>query len=134
MPPAGPSRVEPASAPPPLLAVANLVVGYDPGVPIVNGASIMAFAGEVVVVLGPNGAGKSTLIKAIAGLVPAQSGTVRLAGEEITRLAPHRMVRRGVAFVPQTENVFGTMSVLDNLKLAGPVLPPDVRAPRIRSR
>ncbi len=90
--------------------------------PIVNGATISANAGEIVVILGPNGAGKSTLIKAIAGLTPITSGRVTLAGEDITRLPAHLMVRHGLSFTPQTENVFGTMSVDDNLQLAGGVL------------
>ena len=64
----------------PLLVVDNLVAGYEPGLPIVNGASIHVAAGEIVAVLGPNGAGKSTLIKAIAGLVPISGGSVRSAG------------------------------------------------------
>ncbi len=74
--------------------------------------------GEIVAILGPNGAGKSTLIKAILGLVPKWSGTVTLDGLDITTLAAHAMVRHGVAFVPQTENVFASMTVNDNLALA----------------
>ncbi len=105
----------------PILAADSLVAGYEPGVPIVRGASITVSRGEIVVVLGPNGAGKSTLIKAIAGLVPVTGGRVTLAGRDITRLPAHRMVREGLAFVPQTENVFPRMSVDDNLKLAGGV-------------
>jgi branched-chain amino acid transport system ATP-binding protein len=107
----------------PILAVADLYAGYEPGLPIVRGASIAVGEGEIVVVLGPNGAGKSSLIKAIAGLVPITSGTVTLAGEDITARPAHRMAKSGLAFVPQTENVFPLMSVLDNLKLAGGLLP-----------
>jgi branched-chain amino acid transport system ATP-binding protein len=113
------------------LTVRDLVAGYEPGVPIVNGASLSAQAGEIVAVLGPNGAGKSTLIKAIAGIAPIASGAVYLGDEEITRLPAHRMVRRGLAFVPQTENVFTGMSVEDNLRLAAGILPSDKRAGRI---
>jgi len=105
----------------PILAVSGLVAGYEPGVPIVRGASITVARGEIVVVLGPNGAGKSTLIKAIAGLVPIGGGSVVLAGREITRTPAHRMVHEGLAFVPQTENVFPRMSVDDNLRVAGAV-------------
>jgi branched-chain amino acid transport system ATP-binding protein len=115
----------------PILAVRDLVAGYDPGVPIVNGASIAVSPEEIVVVLGPNGAGKSTLIKAIAGLVPIQGGAVMLAGADVTRLPAHKMVRHGLAFVPQTENVFALMSVEDNLHLAGGILAPDVKSARI---
>ena len=120
-----------SAAPGPILGVDALVAGYEPGVPIVNGASISVAEGEIVVVLGPNGAGKSTLIKAIVGLVPIQSGRVTLAGADITLLPAHRMVRQGLAFVPQTENVFAGMSVEDNLRLACGVVSAGLRAGRI---
>ena len=107
----------------PLLAVEALFAGYEAGVPIVRGASITVQPGEIVVILGPNGAGKSTLVKAVAGLVPKFSGRVMLAGEDITGAKAHTMVRGGLAFVPQTENVFAGMSVDDNLQLAAAVLP-----------
>jgi len=113
------------------LSVRDLVAGYEPGVPIVNGASLTVSAGEIVAVLGPNGAGKSTLIKAIAGIAPIASGAVFLGDEEITRLPAHRMVRLGLAFVPQTENVFTGMSVEDNLRLAAGILPAAKRPGRI---
>ncbi|SDR60156.1 branched-chain amino acid transport system ATP-binding protein [Rhizobiales bacterium GAS191] len=115
----------------PILSVSELVAGYDPGVAIVKSASMRVSAGEIVVVLGPNGAGKSTLIKAIAGLVPVRSGKVMLEGRDITRLPAHLMVRHGLAFVPQTENVFALMSVEDNLQLAGAILAPRLKAARI---
>ena len=108
----------------PVLLVKDLVAGYEPGVPIVRGASISVEKGEIVVVLGPNGAGKSSLIKAIAGLVPIFSGSVELDGSDITRAPAHTMVRLGLAFVPQTENIFPLMSVDDNLKVAGGILKP----------
>ena len=108
----------------PVLSVQNLVAGYEPGVPIVRGASISVAEKEIVVVLGPNGAGKSSFIKAIAGLIPVESGTVELAGRDITSAPAHNMVRLGLAFVPQTENVFPLMSVEDNLKVAGGILKP----------
>jgi branched-chain amino acid transport system ATP-binding protein len=111
-----------------LLTVEELVAGYEPGVPIVRGVSIRAEAGEIVVVLGPNGAGKSTLVKAIAGLVPKSAGKVTLDGSDITSLSAHKMVRNGLAFVPQTENVFTAMSVADNLALAAAVLPKSERS------
>lgn len=106
----------------PVLIVRDLVAGYEPGVSIVRGASITVAEKEIVVVLGPNGAGKSSFIKAIAGLVPIESGKVELAGKDITGAPAHNMVRLGLAFVPQTENVFPLMSVDDNLKVAGGIL------------
>ena len=107
----------------PILAVEDLVAGYEPGVPVVRGASLSVAAGEIVVVLGPNGAGKSTLIKAIAGLVPKFSGRVLLDHLEITARKPHALVREGLAFVPQTENVFAAMTVTENLLVAAAMLP-----------
>ena len=115
----------------PLLRVENLIAGYEPGVPIVRGASIHVEQGEIVVVLGPNGAGKSSFIKAIAGLVPRVSGSVLLDDCDLTRVAAHNMIRHGLAFVPQTENVFPRMSIEDNLKIAAAILPPHLRAQQI---
>jgi len=106
-----------------ILRVDNLVAGYEPGLPIVRGATIGVAPGEIVAVLGPNGAGKSTLIKAVAGLVPKFSGIVLLDGADITDTPGNQLVRHGLAFVPQTENVFARMSVADNLALAAAILP-----------
>ena len=105
-----------------LLTVSQLEAGYEPGLSIVKGASIHAGRGEIVVILGPNGAGKSSLIKAIAGLVPVTGGSVMLAGEDITAVPAHLKIRKGLAFVPQTENVFPLMSVEENLAVAAGVL------------
>ena len=115
----------------PLLRVDELVTGYEPGVPIVRGASIEVAPGEVVAILGPNGAGKSTLIRSVAGLVPKFSGRVLLAGMDITALPAHLVIRHGLAFVPQTENVFAGMTVADNFALAAAVLPAHDRHARI---
>ena len=68
-------------------------------------------------VIGPNGAGKSTLVKTMFGLVPVRGGSVTLAGDDITALPAHQLVARGVGYVPQTHNVFGTLSVEDNLRM-----------------
>src|SRR5689334_24220540 len=115
----------------PLLAVERLHAGYSPGLPIVRGVSIHVHPGEIVAVLGPNGAGKSTLIKAVAGLVPIFEGSIRLGGRDVTNRPAHELVREGLGFVPQTENVFARMSVEDNLRLAADVLPKSGRASRI---
>ncbi|MBV8593318.1 MAG: ABC transporter ATP-binding protein [Caulobacteraceae bacterium] len=114
-----------------LLSVETLVAGYEPGVPIVNGASVSVGKGEIIALLGPNGAGKSTLVKAVAGLAPIESGRVLIGGRDITRLPAHRMIEAGLAFAPQTENVFLAMSVWDNLKLAAGILPHSARERRI---
>ncbi len=102
----------------PLLAVAALVAGYEPDLPIVKDVSFAVAPGEILAVLGPNGAGKSTAIKAVAGIVPVASGSVRLAEADLTRVPAHRRLGLGMAFVPQTENVFARLSVADNLRLA----------------
>ncbi len=100
-----------------LLVVDQVVAGYLPGVDILRGASLYVDDGELVGIIGPNGAGKSTLIKTVFGLVPVRSGTVRLRGHEITRLPAHALVERGVGYVPQVRNVFGTLSVEENLRM-----------------
>jgi branched-chain amino acid transport system ATP-binding protein len=106
----------------PALQIEALEAGYDPGLPIVRGASLSVAQGEIVAVLGPNGAGKSTLVKAVAGLVPVSAGRVLLLGQDITRVPAHRMVFEGLAFVPQTENVFANLTIAENLELAAALL------------
>jgi branched-chain amino acid transport system ATP-binding protein len=106
----------------PALACSAIVAGYEPGLAIVKGASIAVEPGEIFAIFGPNGAGKSTLVKAIAGLVPITSGTVQLDGADITSLPAHRMVHQGLAFVPQTENIFTSLTVGENLDLAAAIL------------
>ncbi len=114
------------------LETRDLVAGYEPDLPIVRGAAIRVAPGEIVLLLGPNGAGKSTLVKAIAGLVPVASGEVLADGVSIAGVPTHRLIRRGLAFVPQTENVFTLLSVRENLVLAAGLLPPAQRGPRVR--
>ena len=106
----------------PVLAVEALEAGYEPGAAIIRGISLTVESGEIVSILGPNGAGKSTLIKAIAGLVPKFRGKVILEGRDITATKAHELVRSGLAYVPQTDNVFALMSVDDNLRLASDIL------------
>lgn len=106
-----------------ILDVRALVAGYEPGLTIVKGASIHAKEGEIVVILGPNGAGKSSLIKAIAGLVPISGGQVLLDGRDITAVPAHLKIRQGLAFVPQTENIFPLMTVAENLAVSAGILP-----------
>lgn len=103
------------------LEISDLEAGYEPGLAIVRGASLGVAAGEIVALLGPNGAGKSTLAKAVAGLVPIFSGSVRLGGAEIAGTAAHLLARAGLGFVPQTENVFAPLTVAENLELAAAV-------------
>ena len=101
------------------LSVRGLEAGYVPGVPIVRGVDLDLFAGEILTVLGPNGAGKSTLVRAVAGLVPRFAGEIRLGGQSLADLPPHKVVRRGFAYVPQVANVFAELTVDENLALGG---------------
>jgi neutral amino acid transport system ATP-binding protein len=100
-----------------VLETQELVAGYSTELDILNGVSITVDAGEIVTVVGPNGAGKSTLMKAIIGLVAPRRGRVLLRGDEITGRRPHEIVRLGLGYVPQRENVFENMTVIENLEL-----------------
>jgi len=106
----------------PLLVVDRLVAGYVRGLPIVHGVSITVAPREVVTVIGPNGAGKSTLLKAIVGLVEVESGRITLSGRDITGQPTHEVVQAGVGFVPQTGNVFTTLTVAENLRAGAHLL------------
>ena len=117
----------------PVLRTSALVAGYEPDLPIVKGVDLAVEDGDFLVILGPNGAGKSTFVKAIAGLVPVHSGRIVLKGDDITGRAAHELVRAGLAFVPQTENVFTTLSIDENLKLCAGALPAERRAERIEA-
>src|SRR5699024_9008724 len=101
----------------PLLRAADLVAGYLPGVNILNGCNLDVHEGELVGIIGPNGAGKSTLLKALFGLVKVRSGAVTLAGEDITNHRADSLVRRGVGFVPQNNNVFPSLTIEENLQM-----------------
>jgi branched-chain amino acid transport system ATP-binding protein len=100
-----------------LVRIDDVVAGYIPGVNILNGCDLYANDGELVGIIGPNGAGKSTLLKALFGLVKVREGTVTLRGEEITNLRADKLVQKGVGFVPQTENVFPSLTIAENLQM-----------------
>jgi branched-chain amino acid transport system ATP-binding protein len=112
-----------------LLHADNLIAGYVPEVNILNGCSLELFPQEMVGIIGPNGAGKSTLLKALFGLLPIRSGSVKLDGDDITSMKAYELVSRGVGFVPQTENVFGTLTVRENMEM-GAFLKPSIVAER----
>ena len=84
---------------------------------ILHGCTIAVEKGEIAVIVGPNGAGKSTAMKAVFGMLNLRQGHVRLGGEDITRLTPQERVYKGMGFVPQTHNIFPTMSVEENLEM-----------------
>jgi branched-chain amino acid transport system ATP-binding protein len=101
----------------PVVEVEMVTAGYLPGVDILNSCSLVARQGELIGIIGPNGAGKSTLLKSIFGLVKVRDGVIRLNGEEITNLKANKLVAKGVGFVPQTENVFPSLTIQENLEM-----------------
>lgn len=106
------------------LSASGLTAGYVPDVDILNGIGLDVADGEIVTIIGPNGSGKSTLLKCLMGFVPARTGRVAVDGADCTRLPPHRRVRsHALAFVPQTDNVFGPLSIRDNLRAGGQHMP-----------
>ena len=89
--------------------------GYGQGPDILHECTISADRGEIAVIVGPNGAGKSTAMKAVFGMLNVHGGSVRLDGEDITALSPQERVVKGMGFVPQTSNIFTSMTVEENL-------------------
>jgi len=114
-----------------ILETRRMVAGYERDLPIVRGIDLAIQPGELVAILGPNGAGKSTYVKGIAGVVPVFEGQALLAGKDITSMPLHQRIAAGLAFVPQTENIFANMSVRENLQLAADVLPKPLHAARL---
>jgi ABC-type branched-subunit amino acid transport system ATPase component len=106
----------------PLLEVEALEAGYGEAL-VLRGVDVHASAGEIVSIIGPNGAGKSTLLKAIYGLVRVRGGSVRLRGEDVTRLRADRLTRAGVNYVPQLDNVFPNLTIAENLQVGSLGLP-----------
>lgn len=100
-----------------VLNIAGLEAGYVRDLPILRNVALTLRRQSLTTIIGPNGAGKSTLIKAIAGLVPVSAGSVTLEGEDITGLRPDRMGDLGLAYVPQTDNIFRQLSIRENLAL-----------------
>ncbi|WP_201931478.1 ABC transporter ATP-binding protein [Nocardioides donggukensis] len=100
-----------------VLRADDLVAGYLPGVNILTGTDLYCRDGELVGIIGPNGAGKSTLLKALFGLVKIHSGTVQLRGSEVTNERADTLVAKGIGFVPQTNNVFPSLTIAENLQM-----------------
>ncbi|MEY5004467.1 MAG: hypothetical protein RLZZ594_497 [Actinomycetota bacterium] len=101
----------------PVVYAEHLDAGYLPGINILNDCSLVANQGELIGIIGPNGAGKSTLLKSIFGQVNIRSGKIWLNGEDITGLKANKLVSKGVAFVPQTNNVFPSLTIEENLQM-----------------
>lgn len=103
----------------PILVATDVVAGYVPGMPIVHGVSAHVAQNEVTTIIGPNGAGKSTFLKALIGLVAISDGRVVFDGADVTGEPPHALIERGLAFVPQTGNIFSTLTIHENLVVGG---------------
>lgn len=101
-----------------LLSVEGVVAGYG-RVEALHGVSLQVRPREIVTLNGPNGAGKTTLLNAVMGLIPRRHGRVQLKDQDTARVAPEGMVRLGVGYVPERRQIFGSMTVLDNLWLGG---------------
>lgn len=110
-----------------LLEARDIVAGYGE-TEILHGVSITVDAGEIVTIIGPNGCGKSTLMKSIIGLVNVGSGSVTFRGNEISNMPPERIVRSGLCYVPQTANVFPSLTIRENLDMGAFIRKDDYRA------
>ena len=102
----------------PLLDATGVRAGYG-DTEIIHGIDLRVDAGEIVTIIGPNGSGKSTMMKAIVGIVQASSGKISFDGHRIERLDPDRRIPLGMCYVPQTENVFPTLTITENLEMGG---------------
>jgi ABC-type branched-subunit amino acid transport system ATPase component len=112
------------------LVAEGVVAGYGEA-PVIKGVSLAAHGGQVHAVVGPNGAGKSTLLKALLGIVRVRGGSVRLNGHDITNRRLEDLARLGVGYVPQSDDVFDTLRVYENLEMGGFILPRERRAERM---
>ncbi len=101
----------------PFLIGEGMTGGYGKGADILHDCTIAVDKGQIAVIVGPNGAGKSTAMKAVFGMLNLRSGAVRIDGEDITALSPQDRVAKGMAFVPQTSNIFPSMTVAENLEM-----------------
>jgi len=122
----------------------KVVAGYTPSLTILNETTLDARKGEITLLIGPNGAGKSTVLKTLFGLLTPRSGEVRFEGQVVNGMGQRELLAKGMAFVPQGRNLFGSLSVRHNLELGGITLPRGelpgrieevlARFPRIRER
>ena len=101
----------------PFLIGEDMTGGYGTGADILHGCTVAVDPGQIAVIVGPNGAGKSTAMKAVFGMLNIHKGSVRLDGEDISALSPQDRVAKGMAFVPQTSNVFTSLTVEENLEM-----------------
>ena len=125
-----PPTAGPPERPPAALRLDDVAAGYG-AAPVVSGVSISVGPGEVVSVIGPNGAGKSTLLKAVTGRLRVMAGMVTFGDRDITNMRGHLLARMGLGFVPQTKDVFDTLTVTENLEMGGYLLAKPQLAARI---
>ena len=111
----------------PFLIGEAMTGGYGRGADILNDCTIAVDKGRIAVIVGPNGAGKSTAMKAVFGMLNLRKGAVRIEGEDITALSPQDRVAKGMAFVPQTSNIFPSMTVEENLEMGAFLRRDDIR-------
>ena len=104
------------------LRARGITAGYG-GDPVIRDITVGAVPGEVVSLVGPNGSGKSTLLKSMVGIVHVSSGTVLIGDRDVTNQAPEEIARAGVGYVPQVDDVFGPLTVRENLEMGGYLLP-----------
>ncbi len=102
----------------PVLVADGVTAGYVPDLPILHDVSLRAGAGQITLIIGPNGAGKSTMIKAIAGLIAVSAGRICVSGTDITGIRPDQLAAHDVAYVPQTDNIFRSLTIEQNLALS----------------
>jgi branched-chain amino acid transport system ATP-binding protein len=105
-------------APQPVLRAAGVCAGYG-GPPVIEDVSLSVYPGKIAAVVGPNGAGKSTLLKALSGVLRTSRGDVFVCGANTTNMAPEKMAKRGLGYVPQVANVFPDLTVKENLEMGG---------------
>jgi ABC-type branched-subunit amino acid transport system ATPase component len=115
--------------PVPSLQARGITSGYG-GVPVIRDVSIAVGPGEVVAIIGPNGAGKSTLLKSLVGILHLDKGTILLGDDDVSGRPPEELARRGVGYVPQVNDIFEPLTVLENLEMGGYLL----SAAQVRAR
>ncbi len=115
-----------------MIVVSEVFAGYGK-LQIINGISMEAAPSEITVLVGPNGSGKSTLLRTIAGLTTVYSGAITMDGAALIGIPPHEIAKMGLAYLPQTENVFTNLTVSENLRMAEYTLPSDQRQARLEA-
>jgi len=111
-----------ATRPAQLLRAEGVTSGYG-GVPVIQDVTLSVGLGEIVAIIGPNGAGKSTLLKSLVGILRVSAGRIMLGGDDVSNRPPEELARRGVGYVPQVQDIFEPLTVLENLEMGGYLLP-----------